>query len=721
MHRLMPAVRAVLRMVLRFLYRFEVANAEFLKTPGPVILLPNHVSWLDWLFLFAILDDDWHVITSRSRAKSHFILKLAMDNARTFNLDPIAPYALRDIVRFLQSGGRLVVFPEGHITRHMALRRLFDGVGFLIARSGAKAIPCYLRGVIRVPWVRHKGWTEWFPKVEAHIGKPSSAPQQPEGQRLSETRMRITTWVRDLMIAQQTEVELAHGAQNLVDMMRIPAERLPQKRIIEDVTGTRLTYRSAFLSANVLAKAFNNSLPSDQKLIGVMMPNVAPTPLIFMALWLCNKAPAMLNFASGSASMLACIGVAKLKYIITARSVIEKANINIQPILDKGVRVIFMEDVKARISTYTKLSTLLGTRLLPKFFDLTRTHTIRPQDTAVVLFTSGSEGLPKGVDLTHKGIVANLQQSLLTQDFVQEDRFFNAMPMFHSFGLVLGTFLPLVNGSYLYLYPTPLHYRVIPAIVYDRDCTVMFGTNTFLNGYARRSHAYDFQSIRRVFAGGEKVQDTTYEMWWKKYGIRIFEGYGATEFSPLITGHGPVEPKPGSCGRFLPGVEYKLEPVEGVPEGGRLFLKGPQMMRGYLNPDANKAFQALGGWYDTGDIAFVDAEGFVFIRGRAKRFAKISGEMVSLAAVEEAIQTAFTNSVPKRDYAVLSRPDANKGECLILVTNNASLTLQDVWQALQSQGHNNLSFPREIKFVENIPLLGTGKTDYRTLEAKLNS
>ncbi len=718
---MMPVLRFFLRLLLRALYNFEVVNPENLNTPGPAILLPNHPSWLDWLFLLAVLDDDWRVITSRSRAQSNFLFKMVMDNKRTFNLDPIAPYALRDIVRFLQGGGRLVIFPEGHITRSTSLRRLFDGVGFLIARSGAKAVPCYLRGAIRVPWVRHKGWTQWFPRVKAYIGAPLEAPKQPEHQRMSETRARITTWVRDIMLEQQTRIELEHGPQNIIDMIAIPAKKLAKKLIIEDVPGARLTYRAMFLGANVLSKTFDRILPAGEKLVGVIMPNVAPTPVIFQALWLTGRAPAILNFASGSASLLACIDVAKLKYIITARAVVEKANINIQPILDKGVRIIFMEDVKASIPLTTKLGTLLGTRLFPAIFDATRTHNIQPSDTAVVLFTSGSEGLPKGVDLTHKGIVSNLHQAMLTQDFLQNDRFFNALPMFHSFGLVLGTFLPLVNGSYVYLYPTPLHYRVIPSMVYDRDCTVMFGTNTFLNGYARRCHPYDFQSIRRVFAGGEKVQDTTYEIWWKKFGIRICEGYGATEFSPLITGHSAVEPKPGSCGRLLPCVEYRLEPVPGVTEGGRLFLRGPQMMRGYLNPDANAAFKAHNGWYDTGDIAVLDSEGFVYLRGRAKRFAKISGEMVSLTAVEEAIQAAFANSIPKRDYAILSRPDAHKGECLILVTNNSTLTLQEVWHALQNRGHNNLSFPRDIKLVESIPLLGTGKVDYRTLETLIAS
>jgi acyl-[acyl-carrier-protein]-phospholipid O-acyltransferase/long-chain-fatty-acid--[acyl-carrier-protein] ligase len=644
-----------------------------------------------------------------------------MDNSRTFVLDPIAPYAVRDIVKYLNAGGRLVVFPEGHISRTTTLRKLFDGVGFLLAQTQAQSLTCYLRGAARLHWVRQTGWRQWFPRIELHIAPPCTTQRPPAHLKMAAARSHITTWLRDRMLEQQVAVELQHGPQTVLDMVMKNARKLKSKHIIEDVQNNRLTYKKMILGINVLAKAFDCIIPANEKRVGLMLPNVAATPVAMMALWSTGRSTALMNFSTGIGPMCVCIKIAGLKRIITSRAFLQKANIDITQIKDQGVEIVYLEDVRANIGLGIKLSALLGLMFTPKSADVTRNAVCTGTDTAVILFTSGSEGAPKAVDIPHRSIVANLHQTMLTQDFREDDRFFNALPMFHSFGLVLGTYLPLSLGCYVYLYPSPLHFRVIPAIVYDRDCTVLVGTNTFVNAYARRCHPYDFQSIRRVYVGGEKVQEGTYDLWSRKLGVRIFEGYGATEFSPLITGHCAVEPKFGSCGRFLPGVEWRLEPVPGVPEGGRLFLRGPQMMRGYLNADANAKFLELNGWYDTGDIVFVDEEGFVFIRGRVKRFAKVSGEMVSLTAVEEAITAAFGNIIPKRDYAITTRVDESKGEALILITTHPTLTLQEVWEALTTKGLAPIMHPRELRCVASIPLLGTGKVDYRTLDSILKA
>ena len=257
---------------------------------------------------------------------------------------------------------------------------------------------------------------------------------------------------------------------------------------------------------------------------------------------------------------------------------------------------------------------------------------------------------------------------------------------------------------------------VVPSAFYNLDCTIFFGTNTFLNGYARKAHPYDFRSLRYLFAAAEKVQEATAAVWMQKFGVRILEGYGATECSPCLSVNLPMRPRHGSAGQFLPGIQYKLEPVEGVAEGGRLFVRGPNIMRGYLNPEANAKFQALGGWYDTGDIVRIDADGFVFILGRLKRFAKVSGEMVSLAAVEDALAGAFPQYGLRFAAAVVARPDAARGEKLIAVTNEPRLTMEEVRAALRARGLSNLAVPREIKVLHDLPLLGTGKLNHRELE-----
>jgi acyl-[acyl-carrier-protein]-phospholipid O-acyltransferase/long-chain-fatty-acid--[acyl-carrier-protein] ligase len=412
--------------------------------------------------------------------------------------------------------------------------------------------------------------------------------------------------------------------------------------------------------------------------------------------------------------MLLCAQLAGLKHIISSRQFVEKAKLNLTLLQESGIKIIFLEDVSPQISGFAKFTALLRHTFSTGagFHDAP----LQPDDTAVVIFTSGSEGVPKGVELTHRNLLANVRQASAVIDVTDADRFFNALPLFHSFGLLGGTLFPLIRGCYTFLYPSPLHYRVVPTLIYDRVCTVLMGTNTFLNGYARKAHPYDFTSLRYLIAGAEKVQTATLDTWARKFGVRILEGYGATECSPLISLNTRMEPAVGTAGRLVPGLHYRLEGVPGVEEGGRLFVKGPNVMKGYLNPDANRKFQELDGWYDTGDIVHVDADGYLHIRGRMKRFAKVSGEMVSLTAVEDALAGAFPQFGLRCAVAVIAQPDEDKGEKLIAVTNEPKIQLADIRAAVKARGLSNLCVPREIKVVQSIPKLGTGKTNHRELE-----
>jgi acyl-[acyl-carrier-protein]-phospholipid O-acyltransferase/long-chain-fatty-acid--[acyl-carrier-protein] ligase len=278
--------------------------------------------------------------------------------------------------------------------------------------------------------------------------------------------------------------------------------------------------------------------------------------------------------------------------------------------------------------------------------------------------------------------------------------------------------LPLIQRVFVFLYVSPLHYRVVPSAFYNLDCSVLFGTNTFLSGYARKAQSYDFRTLRYVFAGAEKLQEHTSTVWARKFGARVLEGYGVTECSPCLTANTPQRHKFGSAGQFLPDIDHRLEKVEGINEAdaGRLFVRGPNIMRGYLNPEANEKFKSLGGWYDTGDIAKVDPEGYLFILGRLKRFAKISGEMVSLAAIEDALAGAFPEYGLKFAVAVAAKKDDAKGEKLVLVTNEPRLTIEQAREAIRRRGLGNLAVPREIKVLHDIPRLGTGKVNHRELE-----
>ncbi len=703
----------------RLWFRFHAFNTEVLKTPGPVLLIPNHVSWLDWLFLYTVLEDDWKFVTSATTAETTWVHKKMMVNRRTFPVDTTSPYAAKRMAEFLATGGRLVLFAEGRITLTGSLMKLFDGTGFLIHKTGAKVITCYLRNARRVPFVRHKGWTQWFPRVTAHFSVALTPPPLPDGTRSSVARERRTTWLRDAMVRQQFEVEQSFGPQNILAAVVEAARQQPGKVVLEDVSFTELTYRRLMVGADVLAGEFRQRLAPGAP-VGVLLPNVNGTPVTLLALWSLGCVPAILNFSTGIPTMLQCAQLAGLKSVVTSRMFVQKAKLELTPFLDAGIQLIFLEDIRAGVSGLTKLGKLLnhtvacGAGLNPQ------SEGRNPQsNTAVILFTSGSEGVPKGVELTHGNLLANMRQLMGVLDVTDHERFFSAMPLFHSFGLMAGLVVPLTNGFYTFLYPSPLHYRVVPAAVYDKACTVMLGTNTFLNGYARRANPYDFNSVKFLVAGAEKIQDATVQTWAKKFGVRILEGYGATECSPAITINSRLEPKSGSVGRFLPGMEWKLEPIEGVAEGGKLFVRGPNVMRGYLNPDANAKFQALGGWYDTGDMVKVDDEGFVHILGRLKRFAKISGEMVSLTAVEDALAGAFPQLGLKCEIAVIAVPDEDKGEKLIAVTDQPKLTLEDIRGVIRGKGMTNLSVPREVMVVREIPKLGTGKVNHRELQAQL--
>jgi len=351
-------------------------------------------------------------------------------------------------------------------------------------------------------------------------------------------------------------------------------------------------------------------------------------------------------------------------------------------------------------------------QFFPRSFAVTQT----PEDPAIVLFTSGSEGKPKGVVHTHASILSNVAQIRAMGDFTPLDKFMIALPVFHSFGLTCGVIMPLVSGCKVFLYPTPLHYRIIPELVYDRNCTVLFGTSTFLGNYGKYAHPYDFGRLRYVVAGAEKLSDDVRHLWIEKFGIRVLEGYGITECAPVIAVNVPMACRIGSVGQIVPGVEYQLEPVPGVEGGGVLRVRGPNVMKGYFlfdQPGTITSSVLDDGWYDTGDIVSVDEDDFVHIRGRVKRFAKIAGEMISLEVVERIAAKA----APGFAHAASTRSDAGKGEAIVLFTTAPDLTRDRLSTAAKSLGAPELAVPRVLRPIAAIPLLGTGKTDHVRLKA----
>ncbi len=720
-------LRTILFWLVRLLYRFRAYNDAGLKTPGPVLLLPNHVSWWDWVFIGVCLEEDWKFVTSSTTAEISWLHRKIMVNRRTFPVDMSSPYAVKHMAEYLQKGGRLVLFPEGRISATGSLMKLFDGTGFLIFKTHAKVITAYIRGAERLPPSRNPNRKRCFPTVSVQFSPVLSPPKQ-EHQSVTEARTHLTEWLRRQMERQRFECEMELGPATVPEAIERTSRSVPRRIAVQDATLQELSYGRLLLGASVLAARWRGLLERDVARVGVLLPNVNAFPVVVLSLWKAGKVPAILNYSSGAATITACARLAGLKRVVTSRAFLNRTGLELAGLREAGIELLFLEDARASISRLSKLGAW--------FARLLRTDSPgvwTPEQPAVVLFTSGSEGEPKGVELTHRNLLANIRQMLAVIDLMDSDRFFNALPLFHSFGLSVGLLLPLVQGSYVFLYLSPLHYRVVPSAFYNLDCTVFFATNTFLTGYARKAHPYDFHKLRYMFAGAEKIRESTSTQWMRKFGVRVLEGYGATECSPCISVNTPMQPRHGSAGQLLPGVEYRLEPVEGVggtarEEGedssrsgatGRLFVRGPNVMRGYLNPEANARFKQLGGWYDTGDIARVDAEGFVYILGRLKRFAKISGEMVSLTAVEDAMAGAFPQYGLQFNIAVITQPDEAKGEKLIAVTNEPRLSLAAMREALRGAGLSNLAAPRELKLMHELPHLGSGKIDHRELQRRL--
>jgi acyl-[acyl-carrier-protein]-phospholipid O-acyltransferase / long-chain-fatty-acid--[acyl-carrier-protein] ligase len=481
-------------------------------------------------------------------------------------------------------------------------------------------------------------------------------------------------------------------------------------KVLEDIKRDPLSYQRIVTGAIALGNVFEKRTARSEA-VGLLLPNVNSVVVAFFALQAKGRVPAMLNYTAGLANLESATQTACIKTIVTARAFVEQAKLGetVAALEAKGKTIVWLEDVAAMIGPKQKLAALFQRRFVAWSHGRLK---IAPDDAAVILFTSGSEGLPKGVVLSHRNLLANCAQLSARIDFNAADVVLNALPVFHSFGLTGGTLLPILNGVRTLLYPSPLHYRIVPALAYDSNATILFGTDTFLSGYARMAHGYDFYSLRYIFAGAEKVRDETRRTYADKFGLRILEGYGATEAGPVIAVNTPMHYQAGTVGRLLPGIEGRLDPVPGIDEGGRLSIRGPNIMKGYyLSSEPGVLQPPEGGWHDTGDIVTIDSGSFVAIRGRAKRFAKIGGEMVSLPAVEGYAAAVW----PGFDHAVVTRPDPRKGEQLVLFTTapGAEPKALQVWA--KANGIAELAVPKQIVALDALPVLGTGKIDYVTL------
>ena len=707
--------RILVRFILNLFFNVEVKGWENWKNAGEgVLVAPNFVSFIDPLILAVFLPEKVPFAIEKRLTQKRWV-SLFLPLAETHILDAEAPFSLKYFLNLLKKGGRCVIFPELQPTTTGNAMKVSQGVASIADHTNAKILPIYIEGTQRTPFsrIQHKSGLRFFSKVTITVFpvKELNIPKELTGSKRNAASGRALEQIMNeaAMYARRKE-------KPFWDVLLDARKEFGGKtRIFCDYQQKPVTY-NGFITRVLLIEEALSSQQIKEENVGILLPTSLGGVVTLYSVQKMGKIPALLNFSLGGRSLVNCCKTGNIKTIITSRKFISLGKLEtlVSDAEQAGLKILWLEDLAPSITTYKKLSAALRTHFLKsKPVDLKAI-----EKPAVLLFTSGSEGTPKGVLLSYKNLHTNHSQMFTRVDFYRSDRVLNAMPIFHSFGLC-GIFMPVTLGMLVFLYPSPLHYKTISSLCYDERITMLFATDTFLTGFAKAAQDnYDFATMRLLVQGGEKLKPSTQQTWFERFNIRITEGYGVTEASPVVANNYYAHHKTGTVGMIVSGMEHRLEPVEGVNEGGRLWLKGDNIMLGYYritNPGVLEP--PKDGWYDTGDIVDIDDEGYVKILGRAKRFAKIAGEMISLAYVEELIWEVW----PEDKHAVVMLSGGPRGETLALITTRLDLKRDEVRQRLSELGMAEIAMPRKVVIMEDLPFLPTGKVDYVSLEETLKN
>lgn len=702
-------MKFLLRLIMRILFRIKVQGDTSVFGPPKTLIVANHESFLDGLLLGLFLPVRATFVVHTQILRSRWV-RLALSQVPYLAVDATCPLAMKEVIRLLEAGENVVIFPEGRLTDTGSLMKVYEGAAFVAAKTGARIVPVRIQGASRSYFGRLAGLfpLQVFPKIQLFI-RPVTEVVIHDAGSAKERHRRAADAMRDILLEMLIHTRPQSTLWQAFNDARSNFGR--HFRLAEDINLEEESYGTLTRKAAALARLTDRHTKQGSK-VGVLMPNAVATIALILALSARQRIPAMLNFTAGQEGILSACIAAQINVIITSRAFIDKGNLHglLQNLPD--IQIVYLEELKHELRWFDKAAVLFYS-LFPSALALPQS----PWDPAVVLFTSGSEGKPKGVVHSHDSLLANIAQIKAVGDFTPHDKFMVALPLFHSFGLTAGALFPLMTGCKVFFYPSPLHYRLIPELIYDRNCTVLFGTSTFLDNYGKYAHPYDFGRLRYVVAGAEKLSEEVRKTWIDRFGVRILEGYGVTECAPVVAVNVPMAYRVGTVGQFLPAIEHRLIPVPGIEQGGILEVRGPNLMLGYLHYEhPGQLEEPVGesgvGWYSTGDVVDIDGDGFVRIVGRVKRFAKIAGEMVSLEVAEKIAKACS----PEHSHAASSRSDASKGEAIVLFTTDPMLKRDALSAAAKALGQIELAVAKDIRYLAAIPLLGTGKTDYVTLK-----
>ena len=555
-------------------------------------------------------------------------------------------------------------------------------------------------------------------KEKTHFFNPLDFSVKSLGRQRKQVNQETNNQLIDFLLTDLSCRSSITGNSLISQLSKKSRSRVLFKKIIQDSTGFSDSYFSLVFKILLISKILKNQLKSERR-VGVFLPNTNINAIIFFTCQLLSVTPCMLNYSSGTRKIRNCLRLSKSKVIITSQNFIEKADLTKQiKELEDNYHIIFLEELKSKINLSTKLMAaldLFNLIVFPNFLKFPNA-----EDEACILFTTGSEGMPKGVVLTNNNLLTNYRQTQHMLEKRVNDRVLNVLPFFHSFGLMAGLILPVFKGTKVYQYPNPLHAKEIVKICREKKITILWGTPTFLRTYAGYALTDDFQYLDYVVSGAEKLSDEIRDLWMEKFQIQILEGYGATEASPVISVNTKYSNKIGTVGKILPLIEYDLKTVEGIAEAKELLVKGPNIMKGYLGEFADGLENKAGGraqpttdknWYATGDLVTIDEHNFMTIIGRRKRFAKLGGEMISLGEIESLAKVIW----PKSEHAAITVQDEKNLEVVVLFTTQPNPKKTEFLKKAKDEKISNILIPKKIEFVDKIPLFGSGKTDYQKL------